>query len=51
MDKMMPLSENKIAEECIEYAILCLREEKKNHFILCLKAINSLPHLSTPNQI
>lgn len=28
---MMPLSENKIAEECIEYAILCLREKKKNH--------------------
>ena len=26
-------------------------EKKKNYFILCLKAINSLPHLSTPNQI
>ena len=24
----MPLSENKIAEECTEYAILCLRKKK-----------------------
>lgn len=27
---MMPLSENKIAEECTEYAILCLRKKKKS---------------------
>jgi len=26
----MPLSENKIAEECTEYAILCLRKKKKS---------------------
>ena len=29
---MMPLSENKIAEECTEYAILCLRKKKKITF-------------------
>lgn len=28
MDRTMSLSENKIAEECIEYAILCLRGKK-----------------------